>query len=53
MLDAYGLSGQERDAMIKELHEIGALKTVNTSIDTRIMVDKLPDSAWSMLILYT
>lgn len=44
MLDGYGLTGPEKDIMIKELHHIGAVKTVNTSIDTRILLDKLPDS---------
>jgi hypothetical protein len=44
MLDGYGLTGPDRETMIEELHQIGAVKTVNTSIDTRILVDKLPDS---------
>jgi hypothetical protein len=40
ILDAYGLTGAERDDMISELHKIGAVKALH--IDAPLLIDKLP-----------
>jgi hypothetical protein len=40
ILDAYGLTGADREEMIGELHKTGAIR--NTNIDATIAVDKLP-----------
>ncbi len=42
ILDAYGLTGAERDTMIQELHNIGAVKAMH--IDAPLLIDKLPRS---------
>ena len=41
LLDAYGLTGAERDEMINELHKIGAVKTIH--IDSTLLINKLPE----------
>ncbi|MEO5995462.1 MAG: hypothetical protein ABIN89_02105 [Chitinophagaceae bacterium] len=40
ILDAYGLTGAEREEMINELHKIGAVKAIH--IDSPLLVNKLP-----------
>ena len=42
ILEAYGLTGAERDEMISELHKIGAVKTIH--IDSPLLINKLPHS---------
>ena len=41
LLDAYGLTGAERDEMINELHKLGAVKTIH--IDSPLLINKLPE----------
>ena len=43
ILDAYGLTGKERDEMIGELHKIGAVKIMR--IDSTLHIDKLPHTS--------
>jgi hypothetical protein len=40
LLDAYGLTGAEREDMIEQLHKAGVVK--GHGMDLRIVVEKLP-----------
>ncbi len=40
ILDAFGLTGADRDQMLQELHAIGAVKTAH--MDSPLLLDKLP-----------